>query len=348
MINLQKSRKFLYSLLLGKTEFSGSGFTLTELLVTIIIGGLIVTSVTGFMTDMLRESRREKVRTATQQDMQRALNFIESDLESATYIYTGDEIRNSRDDDGDIQSVASHLDVNENLEIVLAFWKPELIPYTPGGGRIPENCTESSSGDLSIEECENLQTQRRTYTLVVYLQETNPTDTWEGKSTIRRYDLRQFKNEEDSNGFLTLDESPGYVHPTREAEGFGRWPYDINDIDLQSELPKITRNIKTTPVLTDYVDTPTNDPGNLPTCPQQGDNYSRTPSVDQSTSFFACVRQATFEGDFNEGNQDVVIYLRGNPDGRSGYQVAPNSYTPLPTLQTRVMLRGIIDKFMNN
>ncbi len=347
------------------------GFTLTELLVTIIIGGLIVSSITTLLVDVVRANQKEKVRTATQQDMERALEFIENDLKDATYIYTGDQIRNKRKG-GEIESLASHLDVtNQDYQIVLAFWKPERIPYSPEGPLIPLQCDNGSGGlnsslnssDTTLEECEDLQVERRTYTLVVYLQDSNPSETWSGQSLIRRYELRKYNSNDtyssNSQKYLKLTINDGYVDPVQKAEGFRSWPYDDDNINLQSSKPVI--NGTTGPVLVDFVDNPGNDTGNLPTCLDESggtdtngngtlDVYSRTPAVDQSKSFFACVRQSRLDGDVSEGNQDVVLYLRGNPDGRSGYNINydSDSFTPLPTLSSQVLVRGVVDKFFDN
>ncbi len=355
------------------TRLSG-GFTLTELLVTIIIGGLIITSITAIMTDIVRASKEEEVRNNTQRDMKKALDFIAADLEEAVYIYTGDRIRNNQ---GSVKSLTSHFNVNSNYEIVLAFWKPELIPYTNGGPEIPLNCIDSSGNkntkldsEITIEECENLLTERRTYTLVVYVQDTVPSDTWSGKSVIRRYQLRKYENETftvDGTDYLTLNISENssgnniYVDPVKEADGFGKWPYEGSK-DLQAAKPTINGN--TSKALVDFVDNPQDDPGNL-NCLDEDTNddgdldsgedtnnngvldvYSRSPSVSQSKSFFVCVRQADMQGDFSQGNQDVLVYLRGNPSGRSGLTFKDN-FTPLPTLQTQVMLRGVVDKEIN-
>ena len=359
MTNFYLLKNYLNYRCLSKFSRHASGFTLTELLVTIIIGGLIVTGVTAIMTDIVRASKEEEVRTSTQQDMQRALKFLEADLKSATYIYTGEEIRNR---DRLSTSISDHLEVNDDFEIVLAFWKPEVIPYTPAGPDVPRDCDDGSGNlnsnlnaqgdaDAKLEECQDLQTQRRTYTLVVYVQETDPSDTWSGESIIRRYDLRKYDTDETytSNGtkYLDLTVESTYVDPIKQANGFRDWPYDSNGDNLQdnpgSAVPVINGN--TALALVDFVDDPNRDTGNLPTC---SDGYSRTPSASQSTSFFACVRESSLDGEVSEGNQDVVLYLRGNPDGRSGYQIASNSYTPLPTLKTRVLLRGVVDKLYDN
>jgi len=353
-----------------------SGFTLTELLVSIIIGGLIVSSVTAIMSDIVRASKREEVETNTEKDIQRALNFIENDIEKAAYVYTGEQIREKR---GAIAAIQDHFDVATDYQIVLAFWKPERIPYTPQGAKIPQSCKDGSGNihpdldaDATIEQCQTLQAEQRTYTLVLYLQDNNPPNLKDGQSLIRRYELRRYSETDtytnSGEDYLTLKTSENvsgkeiYVDPIKQAAGFSKWPYDNNDFDLQEATPTIDDD--TTEVLVGFVDDPTNKVGNLPICLDEDSNnngrldtgedtngnggldiYSRTP--DQSTSFFACVRQADRQGNFSQGNQDVLLYLRGNPDGRSGYRVNNNADTALPTLQTRVMLRGVIDKFLN-
>lgn len=370
MINVHRIKNSLADHLhFQKMANRAKGFTLTELLVTIVIGGIIVSSITALLTDVVRANQQEKVRTATQQDMERALEFIESDLKNATYIYTGDELRNQR---GDLNSVASHLDVNQDYHIVLAFWKPETIPYSPAGAKIPLQCDDGSGGlnsslnsiDTTLEECEDLQVERRTYTLVVYLQDTNPSDTWSGRSIIRRYELRKYDTStseiytSNSEKYLKLTLNDGYIDPVKQADGFRNWPYDNEDVNLQSSKPTINGN--KSPALVDFVDDPSNDTGNLPTCLDESggtdtngngtiDVYSRTPAANQSKSFFACVRESSLDGDVSEGNQDVILYLRGNPDGRSGYNIkTSDSYTPLPTLSSQVLVRGVVDKYFDN
>lgn len=387
MINSHLLKTLLAYLSKPRSNHTG-GFTLTEVLVSLIIGGLIVTSILGIMNDVIRDTKEEEVRIETQKDMEKALGFIEDDLKSATYIYTGEEIRNQRNSTTGLGPLTDYLDLNPDYIVVLAFWKPERIPYTASGGQIPLDCDDGSGGlnpniDQSIvlapnatdqeriDRCEELQVERRTYTLVVYVQDTSPTNTWSGETVIGRYEMRKFENT------ATLERTSGnegvYVDPIKEADGFRNWPFDLDGNNLQAGLakPNITGQFNLTPVLVDFVDDSQSNPGNLPTCldedtngntrldtgedsPSNGGNgngvldvYSRSPSVNDSTSFFACVRESIRIGDIVEGNQDVIVYLRGNPKGRSGVQINSNSYTPLPMVQTQVVLRGVIDKFFN-
>lgn len=337
-----------------------SGFTLPELLVTIIISSIIISFVTGIMVDILSANQEEKARNATQQDMKRALDYIKTDLKEASYVYTGEQIRQQRDQgDNTIGSLASHLDVNSDYTIVLAFWKPETIPYTSGGADVPRNCSSSKiSSDTSTEECQTLQIERRTYTLVVYLQQADPGSPWTGKSVIRRYQLRKYSTKEedtytsDGQKYLKLKPKKGYLDPRKKADSFRYWPYDSQGNNLQDNKPKVNGNFSK--VLVDFVGSPNpnsdsiayNDVNNIPTCLE---NYTRTPA--DSKSFFACIKKPDIEGEFAQGNQDVFLYLRGNPDGRFGYNIRAGrlqSYTPLPFVESGVLVRGVVDKYLNN
>ncbi len=371
------------------------GFTLIELLVSIVIGSLIVTAILGIMTDLIRASREEEVRIETQRDMQKALSFIENELKSAVYLYTGEDLATSN---RGAPPLLDFLDLNSDYKVILAFWKPEVIPYTPAGPAVPQTCTNVAgdalngnldAADASIEECEELLIERRTYTLVVYVQDTDPTSTWSGETVIRRFAMRKYDAEAKfggGDGFLTLTrtENPSnqdiYIDPAKEAKGFRLWPIAPDGTtNLQAGIGKPKINGNTAPVLVDFVDddNPASPPSNLPTCldedditsdnllqvaeddPSNGGNgngvldvYIPTPlntgtGQPDSTSFFACVRQSFLQGDVSEGNQDVILYLRGNPTGRSGFEANPNSYKPLPTVQSRVVLRGVVDKLFS-
>ncbi|MGK7872039.1 MAG: hypothetical protein AB4426_01600 [Xenococcaceae cyanobacterium] len=114
------------------------------------------------------------------------------------------------------------------------------------------------------------------------------------------------------------------------------WPFK-DGVNLQSETPE--QPVGGPPVLVDFVDDPTSnaDP-DLPTCDTQ---YNRLHSdATNYKSFFACVRRINTDSGLG-ANQDIVLYLRGNAKGRE--VITDDSF--LPTLRTRVTLRGVIDKF---
>jgi len=175
---------------------------------------------------------------------------------------------------------------------------------------------------------------------VVYVQDTELTATWDGPTTIKRYELRKY----DAPSLTTTNVTrrAGYVDP-RDESTFARWPYDANDNNLQGELPNWPAS---PPVLVDYIDDPTADASGVPTC---GDGYVRSPLAPADgvalNSFFACVRDPEPAPGDIISNQDVILYLRGNPVARSNVGV-PEGLT-LPSAQAQVLIRGVTQRGAN-
>ena len=125
----------------------------------------------------------------------------------------------------------------------------------------------------------------------------------------------------------------------RANTSFQKWP--LNNVDGTTSLqgtgnrPNVDGD-----VLVDFVADPDITSVGVPSCPSS--SYKRTPvatSTNPSTSFFACVRN---EADSAGLNQDVIIFLRGNPLGKTGIFTVTNNQ--LPTLQSQVIARGVLDK----
>ncbi|TAN85658.1 MAG: prepilin-type N-terminal cleavage/methylation domain-containing protein, partial [Phormidium sp. SL48-SHIP] len=68
---------------------NNSGFTLTEILVSMIIAGLVMSGLLGLMVELLTSDARETARTETQREMQMALDYISSDIRESVYVYDG-------------------------------------------------------------------------------------------------------------------------------------------------------------------------------------------------------------------------------------------------------------------
>jgi prepilin-type N-terminal cleavage/methylation domain-containing protein len=321
---LQKLRQVYHS----KTT---SGFTLTELLATILIAGIAMTGLLAAMVELLQTDQQEAIREEIQQEMQNALSFIAEDLREAVYVYDGTQIRNSKaipyDSLPDFSSVGTP---------IVAFWKAEPLSASQLSA-LPTSCSTTFSTDAAKKaECDNLKLKRRAYSLVVYLQstiaDTNNPKIWKGRSRLLRYELPQYSN------VTNLTPSTGFVDPAK-TNNFSAWPFDSqNSANLQATLPLLSQSPPE--VLVDFVDAPNSTTAtNLPSC---STDYSRLPSTNATTttnnSFFACVRNI---GNNLGENQDLVLYLRGNTYGRS-HSTEDNT---LSTLQTRVTLRGVIDKF---
>lgn len=304
-------------------KLKNQGFTLVELLVTILIAGVIIAPILSLMFGLMQDNRKDMASSETQQEMSRALKYMSNELKGAVYVYNGTQLKYLVD--------KQYLpDFGTNNTPILAFWEVEPVPYNTTD-KLPTDCTVA--GVYSKDECEKLKVSQRSYSLVVYTQSTaNTSKTWKGTSRILRYQLRKFDKVTTTQ--LTLN--TGYVDPLSESPSFADWPENINDKSLQTARPSNTNVFF---ALVDFVDTPTNDPktGTIPTC-QTG--YERTPSdATNNKSFFACVRTAS------SSNQDTIIYLRGNSEGK--YGLTKDKTVELPTLQTQVLNRGVIQKIVN-
>jgi prepilin-type N-terminal cleavage/methylation domain-containing protein len=363
---ITKRLKLLLSLLwVNSKKHKNEGFTLIELLVALIIGSLIISSLLGLVVDILHADRDENAFNETQREMQMALNYISRELREAVYVYDGNCLTTAQGRAPTPATAASE-DYCPGLTNflpplngtpILAFWKPEEIEDVNMPGRVdPATGARTCAGVAAnlLQECQDLLVKRRTYTLVVYLQSTDTQGgRWSGQSRITRYALTKYRDS------ARLERSPGYVVPydMEERRTFQAWPIDSSTgRRLQNELPdRDNRPV----VLVDFVDAPNanlaRDNITTPECPR--DNYVRTPLAsapvqNNSNSFYACVRRVivgvTAPGapppitpELTNVNQDIILYLRGNAVGKQGIK---NERNFRPTLQTQVLVRGVIDK----
>jgi Tfp pilus assembly protein PilV len=317
-----------------------AGISLTELLVTIVIGGIAITGLLAAMVELLQTDQYQAVREETQQEMQTALSFITEDLRESVYIYDGTQTRS----DGSPHYVYDYLPNFATAGTpILAFWKAETLSSSQLSILDNMDCTTLATTPVNKQaECNNLKLKRRAYSLIVYLQSTESDPKWPGKSRILRYELPQYNNSD----FANLTWSTGFVDPSA-FNNFPIWPYDQNNNKLQNTLPLLEESPPE--VLVDFLDAPNNSDSEVvsqvPDCPaddpntQENPDYLRLPAEETSNnSFFACVRNI---GNYLGKNQDIILYLRGNAYGKGGN--TDESY--LSTLQTSITLRGVIDKF---
>ncbi|MBR8837862.1 MAG: prepilin-type N-terminal cleavage/methylation domain-containing protein [Stigonema ocellatum SAG 48.90 = DSM 106950] len=323
-----------------------AGFTLIELLVALIIISLIISALLSLVIDILQVDSREAARNETQREMQMALNYIAKELREAVYVYDGNCLQsagqgtagNANYCPGLLNTTGKYLPTFTNQTPILAFWKPETISDTQLSGL---SCTTFTDATQK-QDCNDLLVKRRTYTLVVYLQSTdNSNNTWKGKSRITRYALKKYTD------ISTLTQSQGYVDPSREnSTTFQTWPVDPKTgTNLQTQSPLATN---TADVLVDFVDDPTATV-TVPACDStKVPSPKSTATTASSNSFFACISSVvptttSLATTPNGTNQDVILYLRGNANGKAG--VSTDTFRPV--LQTQVLVRGVINKTPN-
>ena len=305
---------------------TSKGFTLIELLVTVVVGSIIVAGLLYVVVELLQINRREEVLTQTQQDTQRALDYITTDLREAVYVYTKPE---------NVTNIVNQVNDLPAGTPVLAFWR--LNPVDPSNTFWPVNCTTRFQNDpVKQAECDTLKIRQSFYTLVIYLQKANDdaNNLWGGQSRIIRYELPKYS----ASNVETLTPRRGYWDPTATGNSFNSWKRALALVPGQNVVPGNTAGTST--VLVDYVD---DDDGPDITCPNSTDP---TPS----NSFYAWVsNDASTTGTTNQTpqgvNQTVEIFLRGNATAnRPGLITTYSEAGRTPTLRAEVLIRGVLDK----
>jgi prepilin-type N-terminal cleavage/methylation domain-containing protein len=297
------------------------GFTLTELLVAVVVGSLIVSTMLYVVVELLQINRREEVLTQTQQDMRRAIDYITRDAGEAVFIYsTPSAVTNQLDDFP-----------RPGEEPVLAFWR--LDPVDPTNPNVQaffdRDCTTFATTE-DQSECSTLKIRQGYYTLVVYaLQQNADNDIWGGRSRIVRYELPKYTGA----GIVNLTKTAGYSEPAAADQGFGNW----------------TKGPGTTPrnlvVLTDFVDDNDTTQDTTGLCPA---NYRQTP--EDANNFYVCVREGTTavstdgSGLTVGSNQTLIVSLRGNASTENSGFVTFSEAGRLPALRSEVLIRGVLDK----
>lgn len=329
--NFWSQLKFrLPHLLFSSRRRSTQGFTLIELLVTTAIGGLIVAGLTYIVVELMGVDQSESARSETQREMQMALDYITVDLREAVRVYSGDFLQCA----GGCKPLTDYLpeSLSSNSVPVLAFWKQQPFP-----DRVRDAC-QSASPPAGVNCLSG-----SSYALVVYsLSKANPNRIWSADNArITRYALTEFDTSGNSN--------PGYVNPGVQGN-FDRWPLDKSrDTNLQSRRPT-----GSAAALVDFVDLMQSD--EAAACPE---NYSKSPketgqpagvaNLIAARSFYACISPRQTNLTNSDGttttigsdlNQDVILYIRGNAKGRPG---VTGNRVFLPTLQTRVLIRGLLN-----
>ena len=330
-----------------------AGFSLVELLAVIVIGSIVMSSLLFLTNNLTQANRKEIARSSTQEEMQRALDYIARDLREAVYVYNGAElngVRTYKSDGKDVSydpllnflSDQSDEFQNDKNQIILAFWKVESIAED----EIP-NCTQITDVDEQAL-CKNLEIERRAYSLIVYVQSTdNPQKIWKGKSRIKRYKLDKYTKATLKASSTSLKLNKGYVDPQGESD-FSRWPFSKQNITIdQQGSGGLDRGLPDMPgdVLVDYVALASD---GMPDPCDELDNssipndleYTLTPNSvtfdDGVVGFYACVSTPD-----SGKNQHVRLYLRGNSQGRSSTLDADAF---LPVLETGVRIRGLINQ----
>ncbi|PZV15634.1 MAG: hypothetical protein DCF22_06770 [Leptolyngbya sp.] len=377
MVTILYPRK-LKRLLFPKRRRS-SGFTLLELLVAMIIGSLIVIALLTLVVQLTETNQKDAARSQVQQDMQAATDFIAQELREAVFVYNGDCLQGygpptattlATTCPGIINHIPTAM-VSANRTPVLAFWRTKKLPAAIstlcGTAPNPQELSDSkTAGDNALVKAGVPCLAGYSYSLVVYaIDKKTPGDTWAGNARLIRYELSQF-----TDGATTAaNQNMGYVNPLQDPTyTFQQWPYTKTLLNRQTaealQPGRPTASLANPAVLVDFLDEkkagdPTG-PGAsttvpTPNCEEFG--ADATDTVGQANAltplatsnpprgFYACVRGGGVRTAKTTGeNQEVLLVMKGNVTGQNGFNEKFDNNERISPLQTRVLIRGVVDK----
>lgn len=313
-----------------------------------IIAGLMY-----IVVELMGTDQRESSRSETQREMQMALDYMSTELREAVYVYTGDDLRCAGLGGSGCRPLTEYLpaSVSDNSTPIIAFWKQKPYPSNVASGSDRAKCYSADPNVYRGISC----LASSSYALVVYsLSQANPNNIWSRENArVTRYELSEFNSQGQFN--------QGYVNPGAFGN-FATWPYgkspvtgaivNLQTVAMISGRPS-GRPDRPAAVLVDFVDTTLQ----TVTCPDPAGAYSLSPNTGtansgQARGFYACISvRPPIPGtsgaarEVNTGvNQDIVLYLRGNANGRPG--IIGNVF--LPALETQVLSRGVLSKRPSN
>jgi type II secretory pathway pseudopilin PulG len=313
-----------------RNQRKSAGFTLTEILVSVLLGSLIVVGLMGLVIELLTTDARETARTETEREMQMALDYISRDVREAVYVYDGGCLAgvNAKGRDGKVKSlgtqckgIAKSLPSSKGGVPILAFWRLDDLPDGVGCG------TGGKEGFPCLAG--------RTYTLG---------EPWKGLARIERYELPRYRSDgtEGYNAGLDPSEIKFIEWPGNSAPNYNRGNQavlvdfvdkrSLDNADLKKALGGKTISVDCPP---EYVLTP--------------DESALTGSFKNVRNFYACVKvpedlkpTTAQEEEAGAFNQKVILFVRGNASGKPGIKTANEGY--MPSIATQVLNRGVKDK----
>jgi prepilin-type N-terminal cleavage/methylation domain-containing protein len=171
-----------------------SGFTLLEILASMIIASIIISTLFTVLFGILQSNRREDAKQKSQEELQAAANYIANDLQQAVYIYPSEALYNTTSQKY-IRDLIPKSTSTYARAPILAFWKrytlldEELVRHANNPAKTTKvKCIESSD---SSDESSCLRRDTFVYSLVVYYLEKGGGGGNVSKSvTISRFEAR--------------------------------------------------------------------------------------------------------------------------------------------------------------
>lgn len=309
-----------------------SGFTLVELLVTIAISFIIVTTLLNVVVNILSSERREEAKVNAEQEIQAALDYIADDLQEAVYIYDADGIA----------AIKNQLPLPAATDIpVLVFWKRNFLSNDLQV--VLRNGITTTVGCLTriadTNACDDKDYS--VYSLVVYYSIKDNDSAWSNAVRIGRWELQDgIKNTQLASNSL-LDSEPYLTNP---APGFQLFDLSLPGT-IKDKMNAWTKDrlraydLKKNQIVTlvDYIDPSTGNKVPLPiNCANISSQAQLVPANNTIVnplglySFYACV---------DSSKNFAHVYLRGNALARleqnATYSDRQSAFFPSGILQVR-------------
>ncbi|MBO1348756.1 MAG: hormogonium polysaccharide secretion pseudopilin HpsC [Hormoscilla sp. GUM202] len=317
---MNKILEYIISLKLktAKLTRKQSGFTLIELLVALVISSIIISSLLGFMVNIITTERREQAKTNSELEIQAAIDYIARDLRQAVYIYDNDSLTTDHSDTGDSGirdqippfSPAPGCGSNSTCRPVLVFWKRELKEHS---WPIPDE--EATKCKNHRDPCDDTFV----YSLVAYYIVKNDGPTWSETARIARFQIEDGVDPNNDGNYVNqkLEPDPGFAtfnlsgtgtlkekmnQWTKAAEAYTQQALVLVDFIDQStdtaEIP-LPNSAMTTTEYDEFCD------DRMSEAAQLVPNYTEGgfPEVLKTGSFYACI---------DSDSSQARIYIRGN------------------------------------
>jgi len=213
------SRTFIRLKIQGdRLSIKTSGFTLIELLVSMLIAGIIISTLLAFTINIMEQDRREQAKVESQGEVQAALNYISDDLQEAIYIYNSDGLTKLTTDTAAvpanpsavpptaaIPAIPAPLPSFANSTPILVFWKryyyapSDSVSVVSGGGGsttkrvgcLPYGTSTTEDATNCLDANGNVKgSGQYTYSLVAYYLIYDGDTTWSNAARIGRWELK--------------------------------------------------------------------------------------------------------------------------------------------------------------
>ncbi len=176
------------------------GYTLTELLVAVVVSTIILSTLLFFTTSLVNSNRDEEAKATTQEEITAALNYIANDLQESVFIYGASALeRNSTQEPpgiadqipfGSTTPAPGVQARNNQRRPILAFWKRNYLDVeqdviTSSGTTRKVKCLPYPTGTSSC-----YGQSKFIYSLVVYYLWKDNSPTWSGTARLARWEIK--------------------------------------------------------------------------------------------------------------------------------------------------------------